>query len=61
MNSTRHDTLWCLGNAHTSLAFLTLDQDEAKVYFEKATSYFAQAVAEVIRIEASTNSMPVVR
>ncbi|KAI3417924.1 uncharacterized protein J3R85_014056 [Psidium guajava] len=46
VNSTRHDTLWCLGNAHTSHAFLTPDQDEAKVYFEKATRYFEQAVAE---------------
>lgn len=46
VNSAKHDTLWCLGNAHTSHAFLTPDQDEAKVYFEKATRYFEQAVAE---------------
>ncbi|KAJ7974867.1 mitochondrial import receptor subunit TOM20 [Quillaja saponaria] len=26
----KHETLWCLGNAHTSYAFLTPDQEEAK-------------------------------
>ncbi|GFZ22004.1 aconitase 2 [Actinidia rufa] len=36
INSKKHDALWCLGNAHTSYAFLTLDQDEARVYFGKA-------------------------
>ena len=47
INSKKHDALWCLGNAHTSYAFLTPDQDEAKVYFDKAAPYFQQAVDEV--------------
>ncbi|XP_050235125.1 mitochondrial import receptor subunit TOM20-like [Mercurialis annua] len=42
----RHDTLWCIGNAHTSFAFLTPDLDEAKEYFEKATVNFLLAVEE---------------
>ncbi|XAR58276.1 hypothetical protein NMG60_11026711 [Bertholletia excelsa] len=46
INPKKHDALWCLGNAHTSSAFLTPDQDEAKVYFDKAAQYFNQAVDE---------------
>ncbi|OAY25544.1 mitochondrial import receptor subunit TOM20 [Manihot esculenta] len=42
----KHDTLWCLGNAHTSFAFLTPDQDEAKESFDKASVFFQQAVDE---------------
>lgn len=42
----KHDTLWCLGNAHTSHAFLIPDRDEAKGYFDKASLYFQQAVVE---------------
>lgn len=48
VNPKKHDTLWCLGNAHTSQAFLIPDQDEAKVYFDKAAEYFQQAVDEVL-------------
>ena len=46
INQKKHDALWCLGNAHTSHAFLTPDQDEARVYFDKAALYFQQAVDE---------------
>ncbi|QCD93221.1 mitochondrial import receptor subunit TOM20-like [Vigna unguiculata] len=46
VNPKKHDTLWCLGNAHTSMAFLNPDQEEAKVYFDKAAQYFRQAVDE---------------
>ncbi|RVW45155.1 Mitochondrial import receptor subunit TOM20 [Vitis vinifera] len=46
LNPNKHDTLWCLGNAHTSHAFLTPDQDEARDYFDKASQYFQQAVDE---------------
>ncbi|XP_019184123.1 PREDICTED: mitochondrial import receptor subunit TOM20-like isoform X1 [Ipomoea nil] len=44
INPQKHDAVWCLGNAHTSHAFLTPDQDEAKVYFDKATLCFERAV-----------------
>ncbi|KAG2714882.1 hypothetical protein I3843_03G051800 [Carya illinoinensis] len=46
VNPMKHDALWCLGNAHTSYAFLTPDQDEAKVYFDKAAFNYQQAVDE---------------
>ncbi|XP_077229830.1 mitochondrial import receptor subunit TOM20-like [Tasmannia lanceolata] len=42
----KHDTLWCLGNAYTSHAFLTPDFDAARVSFNKASEYFKQAVDE---------------
>lgn len=42
----RHSTLWCLGNAHTSNAFLSADQEAAKSSFSKATECFQQAVNE---------------
>ncbi|XP_022895053.1 mitochondrial import receptor subunit TOM20-like isoform X2 [Olea europaea var. sylvestris] len=43
VSPSKHDALWCLGNAHTSHAFLTPDQDVAKVDFDKAAQYFEQA------------------
>lgn len=42
----KHDTLWCMGNAQTSYAFLTREEDEAKGYFDSAYVYFQQAVEE---------------
>ncbi|KAL5724818.1 mitochondrial import receptor subunit tom20 [Ranunculus cassubicifolius] len=46
LNPRKHDTLWCLGNAHTSQAFLTPDLEKAKVFFDRASEYFQQAVDE---------------
>lgn len=43
----RHDTVWCLGNALMSQAFLTPDLDVAEVIFKKASQYFQQAVDKV--------------
>ncbi|TYI05357.1 hypothetical protein ES332_A10G082700v1 [Gossypium tomentosum] len=42
----KHETLWCLGNAQTSLVFLTKTEDEARPYFKQAAKYFLQAVDE---------------
>ncbi|KAG6412656.1 hypothetical protein SASPL_125339 [Salvia splendens] len=39
----KHETLWCLGNAYTSSAFLIPDLEEAKGYFDKSARYFEQA------------------
>ncbi|PIA33748.1 hypothetical protein AQUCO_04000069v1 [Aquilegia coerulea] len=46
LNPRKHDALWCLGNAHTSQAFLTPEQDKAKICFDKAAEYFQLAVDE---------------
>ncbi|XP_057949578.1 mitochondrial import receptor subunit TOM20-like [Malania oleifera] len=46
INPTKHEALWCLGNAHTSQALLTPDLDEAKIYFGEASLYFKKAVNE---------------
>ncbi|XP_011624895.1 mitochondrial import receptor subunit TOM20 [Amborella trichopoda] len=46
VNPRKHDTLWCLGNAYTSHAFLTPDHEVAKTYFRKASQYFQRAVEE---------------
>ncbi|KAK6155385.1 hypothetical protein DH2020_009633 [Rehmannia glutinosa] len=43
VNPTKHDALWCLGNAYTSSAFLIPDLDEARGSFDKAAQYFEQA------------------
>lgn len=44
----KHDTLWCLGNALTSQAFLTPDSDAANVIFKQAAVLFQKAVDEVL-------------
>ncbi|XP_020247677.1 mitochondrial import receptor subunit TOM20-like [Asparagus officinalis] len=46
INPRKPETLWCLGNAHTSHAFYVPDNQEAKIYFAKATQCFQQAVEE---------------
>ncbi|KAE8705056.1 putative mitochondrial import receptor subunit TOM20 [Hibiscus syriacus] len=46
INPQKHEALWCLGNAETSLAFLTNKEDEAGPHFDKAATYFQQAVDE---------------
>ncbi|KAM6549581.1 hypothetical protein CsatB_021257 [Cannabis sativa] len=59
INSKKHDALWCLGNAHTSNAFLTPDLDEAKEYFDKAAVYFQQASDEEPENELYRKSLEV--
>ncbi|KAJ6751440.1 hypothetical protein OIU85_001924 [Salix viminalis] len=46
INPKKHEAIWYLGNAHTSYAFLTPDQDLANESFEKAAVYFQQAADE---------------
>ncbi|EPS64343.1 hypothetical protein M569_10436, partial [Genlisea aurea] len=43
VDPSKHDAMWCLGNAYTSNAFLIPDHEEAKGEFEKAAQYFDQA------------------
>ncbi|KAM3253376.1 mitochondrial import receptor subunit TOM20 isoform X1 [Capsicum annuum] len=44
VNPQKHDANWCLGNAYTSQGFLNPDEDEAKIYFDKAAQCFQNAV-----------------
>lgn len=59
INPKKHDALWCLGNANTSIAFLTPDHDEATGYFDKASKYLQQAVDEDPENELYCNSLKV--
>lgn len=47
VNPKKHDTLWCIGNAYTSDAFVNPNQEEAKSCFDKASEFFQRAVEEV--------------
>ncbi|XVE92136.1 hypothetical protein REPUB_Repub01dG0071100 [Reevesia pubescens] len=44
INPSKHETLWCMGNAHSTSAFMTTDSDEAKVSFDKAAQFFQRAL-----------------
>ncbi|KAK8953475.1 Mitochondrial import receptor subunit TOM20 [Platanthera guangdongensis] len=46
-NPKKHDAIWSLGNAKTSLAFITKDLEDAKPYFTRAMQCFQQALEEV--------------
>ncbi|KAF2598618.1 hypothetical protein F2Q68_00011646 [Brassica cretica] len=42
----KHPAIWCLGNAYTTLAFLTPEETEAKYNFDLAAHFFQIAVDE---------------
>ncbi|CAH8388408.1 unnamed protein product [Eruca vesicaria subsp. sativa] len=42
----KHPAIWCLGNAYTTLAFLTPEETEAKYNFDLAAHFFQLAVDE---------------
>ncbi|XWS22753.1 hypothetical protein CRYUN_Cryun29cG0063400 [Craigia yunnanensis] len=44
INPSKHETLWCMGNAHSTAAFMTTDNDEAKISFDQAAQFFQRAV-----------------
>ncbi|KAL6011055.1 mitochondrial import receptor subunit tom20 [Asimina triloba] len=46
INPMKSDTLWCLGNALTSQAFLNPSFDAADAVFKQAAEYFQRAVDE---------------
>ncbi|KAG0461069.1 hypothetical protein HPP92_021366 [Vanilla planifolia] len=46
INPRKHDILWSLGNANTSLGFYTSNIEDAKPYFTKAIQCFKQALDE---------------
>lgn len=46
IDDSRHDALWCLGNAYTSQGFLSADVEAANLYFERAGDCFKDAVKQ---------------
>jgi len=46
LNPKKHEALWCLGNAHTSHAFLIADHEMSKSFFTKAAQCFQKAADE---------------
>ncbi|KAF8083657.1 hypothetical protein N665_0759s0008 [Sinapis alba] len=42
----KHPAIWCLGNAYTTLAFLSPEETEAKFNFDLAAYFFKLAVEE---------------
>ncbi|EOX99867.1 F17L21.18 isoform 3 [Theobroma cacao] len=44
ISPSKHETLWCMGNAYSTSAFMTTNLDEAKVSFDKAAQFFQRAV-----------------
>lgn len=44
INPLKSETLWCLGNAHTTHGFLITEGDQAKEYFQKASECFQKAL-----------------
>lgn len=47
LDPKQHYTVWCLGMAHTKMAFTTPDRDEAMVCINKASRCYHQALDEV--------------
>ncbi|KAI9080874.1 hypothetical protein K1719_037183 [Acacia pycnantha] len=60
ISPTKHDTLWYLGNAHKSLAFLTPDLDEAKNYFDKAYECLKKAIEQDPENELYKKSLEII-
>ncbi|XP_015900886.1 mitochondrial import receptor subunit TOM20-like [Ziziphus jujuba] len=46
INPSKHNALWCLGNANANYGLLIPEVDEAKPYFGKAAECFQKAVEE---------------
>ena len=57
----KHPAIWCLGNAYTTLAFLTPEETEAKYNFDLAAHFFQIAVDDVnllLHSESMFNNVP---
>ncbi|KAJ4848995.1 mitochondrial import receptor subunit tom20 [Turnera subulata] len=60
INPNKASALWSIGNANTSLGFLTPDFNEAQPHFTKARDYYQQAVDMDPANELYRKSMEVV-